>query len=686
MAARRKAPRARTKAAREFVSEVEEILERLRSDLADLADERARGALDPERTNRLFRSAHTLKGLSGMFGLDEVTQLAHHLEDILDGLRLGRLGPDAPALDLLDESVEWIASLLTQLGEAGALDAPPQGLQQLIDRIREKLEASPRPATSTSLAGLEESVLRALTEYEEHRLHENLRLGRCLLLVEQSFPMLAFEEGLAELTRAVRDAGEVISTLPAPGGSPEAEIRFSLLAASELDDPAARVRLEVPQAEVRVLREAAGGTPAAGASSAERSATPPPPSPAAPAELESLKSISDTVRVDIRKLDEVMNLVGELVIQRGALGALATRLRADPATARAGAELAGLHKHIDRKLQDLQAGVLEARMVPMRQVFEKLSRVVRRLRRDSGKEVKLEIRGGDTELDKLLVEELVDPLMHVVRNAFDHAIETPDERSAAGKPREGCIRLEAFQRGHHVVVRVSDDGRGIDTDAILARAIADGSVGTDAHLSRKEVLDLVFQPGLSTSAEVSATSGRGVGMDIVRENAAALGGSVGIESEPGAGTSISLTLPITLAIIQALAVRVGSQRFAVPLTSVLETLQISPAEIQHSQGRELLRLRGEPLWLRRVHAEFELPPPAPDANLAVVVVALGDARVGLLVDQLEEQQDAVIKPIQGPIGSVRGIAGATDLGARGTVLVMDVAALAEDTLRRREVA
>ncbi|HZW74558.1 MAG TPA: chemotaxis protein CheA, partial [Caldimonas sp.] len=395
---------------------------------------------------------------------------------------------------------------------------------------------------------------------------------------------------------------------------------------------------------------------------------------------------SDTVRVDIRKLDELLNLVGELVIQRGAIGTIAAQLLADPASSRIGRELGKVHKTLDRKLQELQAGVLEVRMVPLRQVFEKLSRVVRRLRRDSGKDVRLEIRGGDTELDKLIVEELADPLMHVVRNAFDHALETPAERVAAGKTPEGTIRLEALQRGNHVVIQVADDGRGIDLDAVRERAVARGLVDADALLSRKEILDLIFAPGLSTASQLSETSGRGVGMDVVRENVTALGGLVYVDSSRGVGTTISLTLPITLAIIQALIVGIADQCFAIPLTSVLETLLVGPESFQRSEGREFLNLRGEPLALRRLHAEFGLAAAARDARLAVVVIGIGDARAGLVVDSLEGQQDAVIKPIQGPVRQMEGIAGATELGDRGTVLVLDVASLVEDIARRREAA
>jgi len=236
------------------------------------------------------------------------------------------------------------------------------------------------------------------------------------------------------------------------------------------------------------------------------------------------------------------------------------------------------------------------------------------------------------------------------------------------------------------VIEVADDGRGIDPEAVRQRAHTLGLIEQDAVLSRKEVLDLIFAPGLSTTTEVTETSGRGVGMDVVRENVTALGGIVHVDSQPGRGTTVVFTLPITLAIIRALTVGVADQRFAIPLTTVLETMLVDPATIQRSEGREFLTLRGEPLPLRRLHAEFGLSSPPAGARVAVVVVGLGDLRLGLVVDHLEGQQDAVIKPIQGPVRSVRGIAGATELGDLGTVLVLDVASLVEDAAKRREAA
>ncbi len=687
------------------MSEAEELLERLRSDLSDLHEQRSGGGeVAPDLVNQIFRSAHSLKGLAGMFGLDGIGQLAHHLEDILDGLRLGRVAVNAPAVDLLDEAVALFSSLLERVGDADQEEASKAEVAALIARIEAAVESPAEQSDELESLDVDPALMRALTEYEEHRLRENLRRGRHIGLVDTMFEIIAFEEGLAELSAAVREVGEVISTLPSPGETPESQIRFSLLVATDVPGDQLSSRLDFSDTSVRMVREGASSAPpAAAARSApteKPSAPEPRPAPAGAVEpepalesatpesvdIESLKSISDTVRVDIRKLDELMNLVGELVIQRGAVSQIAGRLAADPQTAKLGGELAKVHKVLERKLKDLQAGVLDVRMVPLRQIFEKLSRVVRRLRRDHDKDVQLEFKGADTELDKLIVEELIDPLMHVVRNAFDHAIEGADERAAAGKPARASIYIEASQRGNHVVIEVRDDGRGIDAEKVRARAIERGLIAPDSVLSRKETLDLVFTAGFSTRDAISETSGRGVGMDVVRSNLTALGGIVDLDSHPGRGTQVTLTLPITLAIIQALLVGVDDQRFAIPLNAVLETLLVERSEIQRSEDREMLNLRGEALPLRRLRDEFGLAAAPQDARQYVVVLGLGELRLGLLVDRLEGQQDTVIKPIQGPVQDVRGIAGATELGDQGAILVIDVSSIVEDAVRRREAA
>ena len=684
--------RRRTRAEREFVSEAEDILESMRAAVADLGD--AGGPEPaPELVNRLFRAAHSLKALAGLFQFDPIQDLAHRLEDVLDGLRLGRVELSA-VLSPIDEAIGMFTKLLAAVGNAAAMARSEEAIADLVARIEAAARAdTAAPEPVLAALELDPSLLAALTEYEEHRLREGLRRGRRITLVDVSFDLACFEEGLSELTTAIRESGEVISTLPTPGESPESQIRFSLLAASELAASELASRLEIPERAVRdvlpSLAHGSAGPPDSGPPADAPRGGEPLAMPAARSEageLESLRSVSQTVRVDIRKLDELMNIVGELVIQRGTLSDLIDRLLAEPTTVRAGGEFAKLHKTLDRRLRELQSAVLDVRMVPLRQVFERVSRVVRRIRRERALSVVLDVVGADTELDKLIVEALVDPLMHVVRNALDHAIEPADERIAAGKDPVARIEIGASQRGNHVVITVSDDGRGLDTAALRARAERLGLVAEGATLAEEEAFGLVFAPGLTTRGEVSETSGRGVGMDVVRSNLTSLGGVVDVGSSRGRGTRITMTLPITLAIIRSLIVGVGDQRFAVPLDSVLETLLVEPGTLQRSEGRELLDLRGQPLPLRRLAAEFGLPSDSPSEKAFAIVLGLGEQRMALLVDRLEGQQDTVIKPIQGPVRVLRGIAGATELGDQSAVLVLDVAGLVEDSLRRREAA
>jgi two-component system chemotaxis sensor kinase CheA len=691
MASRSGSGRDRSPAQREFVAEAEEILERMRADLADLGDRLGAGDPSaPEKVNALFRAAHSLKGLSGLFGAEGMRDLAHRLEDVLDRLRLGRAALDAASLSLLDAAVVALASRLERPGEDGAGDAA--GLSEVAERIEAWLQGGAAPTPAAAQLDLEPAMLRALTEYEEHRLRENLRAGRRILVVEALFGLHDFDEALGRLISAIRESGEVLATLPSPGESKESQIRFSVLVATALDARTLAARLELPEAAVRSASTSGvrGGpvSPPDAEAAHESLAAPVRPGGASPAGAEalSIKSLSGSIRVDIAKLDELMNLVGELALARGSFASLAARLRGVPAAARLAADLDQASRSLERRLQELQTRVLQVRMVPLHQVFEKISRVARRLRRDLGKEVRLEIRGGNTEIDKLIVEELADPLMHVVRNALDHAIEPAAERVAAGKPAEGSVVVEARQRGNEVWISVRDDGRGIDADAVHVRAVACGVVSRDAVLGPPEKLQLVFAPGVTTRSEVTETSGRGVGMDVVRSNVTGLGGMVELDSVPGRGTTVTMILPITLAIVQVLVVEAAGQRFAIPLSAVRETLLVEPGQIQRSEGVLLLNLRGEALPLRHLASWLELPGSSEGGRRWAVVLGPADARLGLLVDRLEAQQDAVIKPIQGPVQAIRGIAGASELGDAAAVLVLDVAALLEEAPRRREAA
>ncbi len=386
--------------------------------------------------------------------------------------------------------------------------------------------------------------------------------------------------------------------------------------------------------------------------------------------------------MDIHKLDRLMHLVGELVLVKASVLAVAERLKLEGGDPVLGAELSRASRNLERRLAELQDGILEVRMVPLDQVFDKLARMVRKLAREAGKEVELHVSGGDVELDKLIVEELSDPLMHLIRNAIDHAIEPPETRARLGKPRAGRVALAATQRGNKVQLVVEDDGAGIDEERIREVAVERGlaTAVQVREMGRREVMNLIFVPGFSTARQVTALSGRGVGMDVVKSNIAALSGIIELATEKARGTRFEITLPVTLAIVRALVVSVAARTYAVPLSSVLEVLEVKASDVRTVSSREVISVRGATLPLVRLGRFFRLAGARAPASFFVVVVGLAQERLGIAIDDLVAQQDIVVKPLGAALAGVRGIAGATDLGSRRTVLVLDVGAIVEDVV------
>jgi two-component system chemotaxis sensor kinase CheA len=345
-------------------------------------------------------------------------------------------------------------------------------------------------------------------------------------------------------------------------------------------------------------------------------------------------------------------------------------------------ELAKAAKGLERKLNELQKSVMEIRMTPVGQLFEKMSRIVRKISREQGKMVELRIFGADTELDKVIIEEISDPLMHIIRNSVDHGIETPEERISGGKDEKGIIRLSSCQKGNHVVIEVNDDGRGIDVEKVRRKAAEVGHIRSGECLSDKETLELLFLPGLSTAEQVSEISGRGVGMDVVKNNIEALSGMVDIESEKGRGTRVVITLPITLAIIKALLITAAGRSYAVPITSVQETLCLESRDIITVERKEVMQLRDMTLPLLRLSRFFGTDNGETTLDCHyVIVVGLAEKRVGIVVDDLLGQQDIVIKPLGDTLKGIKGISGAADLGDRRTILVLDVGSIISEATR-----
>jgi two-component system chemotaxis sensor kinase CheA len=728
------------RAREEFFSETQEIVEGLGRDLLLLDEAQRSGRSDPELVNDIFRAVHTLKGLAGLFGASVISSLSHELEELLDDLRLGKVEMSPEVLDVLFKSVELYSKLLQ--AEKEGHETPAKEVEALVGVIG-TITGSGRAPSPFGQYELDPGLLAVLTEYEEHRLRTNIGQGLSLYRMRVVFALATIDQALDELKVLAKPMGEIITYLPTGSGADADSIELDILIASRVtSDDLAQALVgkgvaveEIPRhgsrtAQVPVvpmmkapdsapvsIEMAPQSEPVLAAPDSER---PLPVGSRAPGGQGSLRSVAQTVRVDINKLNRLMNIVGELAIVKTQLAHLVDRLRTSRADRKVTDDLHRLQRTFERQLDSMQKGILEVRMVPLGQVFDKLARVVRQISREMEKSVNLVITGAETEVDKLIVEELSDPLMHMMRNAIDHGIEPKTEREAVGKPAVGTIALNAFQKGSHVVIEIEDDGKGVNTEGLLSAAIQRGIVAADEakSLSLREVLNLVFLPGLTTKSSVSDVSGRGVGMDVVKTNIAKLGGVIDISSEAGIGTKFTVTLPITLAIISALMVRCSDRLFALPLANVQEAVVLDLAAVREIDGREMITLRGSTLPLCSLTRLFELPPAVEGGDLAaesaartpippssaigsygsssrwgsvsrtgtrsmrqfIVVTSVGARKLGLVVESLVGEQDIVIKALGPSLKGVRGFAGATELGDQRIALVLDVQALVEETL------
>lgn len=711
-----------SKAVQEFLSEAQEFVEALSRNLLAMEDEPGRAEPDPEKINEVFRGWHTLKGLSGTFGVDSLARLAHREEYLLDDIRMGRVRLTPAILDLLLESVETAMKVLVAVGETGdpATEEALPDVERLLARLdgpggtssapppaavaepgRGGSRAPGAPLDLPALVGTD--VIEVLTEFEEHRLRTTLEQGRPLYRVRTRVEMQAIDTELEAIKKSLKPVGEIITYLPSMEGGDTDSLDLDVLIALEGSERSLREAVGGTAATVELVvpaRETLGPArhtlpPPAGAAAPERFTEPPAreagavelrgtaePAPVPPQEQAlSLRSVSRSVRVDIGKLDRLMNVVGELNIIRGAVVKVGEELRAVAGRRELAIELHRVSRGFERKLAELREGILEVRMVPISQMFDRLARMARKISRDLGKEIHLLVSGGETEVDKLIIEELSDPLMHIIRNAIDHGIEDPAPRRAAGKLDAGTVALTAYQKGNHVLIEVEDDGGGIDGLRIVEVAVARGLLTAEQAeaLTPREVLHLIFLPGITTAREATEISGRGVGMDVVKTNIAALGGVVEVRSDPGIGTKFTITMPVTLAIIPALLVAVADGTYAVPLNTVAEAVLVTPESVRAVLGTETMTLRGQTLPLCRLDAFFGRPRPGPiPAGAYVVVAALGQRRLGLVVDTLEGQQDVVIKPLGPSLENLVGFSGATDVGDQRLTLVLDTAAVIEE--------
>ncbi len=680
-------------ALKEFVVEAEEILESLNQNLMAMEASPDRSVVKPEIINAIFRGAHTLKGMAGMVGLDQVSHLSHSLEDLFDKVRMGRRKVGDDLVDVLFEGVDILRRLIEIVSQGKTIKVDTASIIEKIQGLANEQDGLSGSGDGVlKEAGIDPEILKVLTEYETHRLIENIKANTHLYEANAVFNLDSFDQELSQLNSKIQSMGEIITNLPNSDFSNPGGIQFKLIVGSNNDYPAFTKLLDFPNVKIREMGNRSKTAPEENPQKENSQANSTNPSGTTPqpempkGEVDSLplsvRSLSPTIRVDITKLDTLLNVVGELVLTKAVIQQISKELVRERGLTGLAGELQKTGQMLDRRVTDLQEGLVEVRMIPIGQIFDRLVRVVRKTAKEIGKEIDLRISGEETRLDKLMVEEIADPLMHIIRNSIDHGIESLEERRATGKPETGTIWLNAIQKGNNVVIEVSDDGKGIDREKVYQTAVKRGLVIENKEYSEREIMNFLFAPGFSTKQTITEISGRGVGLDVVAKNIAKLSGIVDIESEKGIGTKFFITLPITLVIIKALIVRVGKEMYAIPLNSVLESLMVTPSEVKTVEGREVIYLRDHTLPLLRLDVVFDLSDRDQKPNgIYVIVVGIGEKKVGLVVDAIEGQQEIVIKTIGEFLSGVRGIAGASELGNRKTILVLDVGTLIEESTK-----
>ncbi|MDU9787410.1 chemotaxis histidine kinase/response regulator CheAY2 [Helicobacter pylori] len=641
----------------DFLIEAFEMNEQLDQDLVELEH----NPEDLDLLNRIFRVAHTIKGSSSFLNLNILTHLTHNMEDVLNRARKGEIKITPDIMDVVLRSIDLMKTLLVTIRDTGS--DTNNGKENEIEEAVKQLQA----ITSQNLEGAKETSGTKETPKEEakeevkEKAKEEVKANKTPTAENPASDNPLADE--PDLDYANMSAEEV-----------EAEIERLLNKRQEADKERRAQKKQEAKQEVTPTKEA----PKTETPKAPKTET----KAKAKADTEENKApsigVEQTVRVDVRRLDHLMNLIGELVLGKNRL----IRIYSDVEERYDGEkfleELNQVVSSISAVTTDLQLAVMKTRMQPVGKVFNKFPRMVRDLSRELGKSIELIIEGEETELDKSIVEEIGDPLIHIIRNSCDHGIEPLEERRRLNKPETGKVQLSAYNEGNHIVIKISDDGKGLDPVMLKEKAIEKGVISErDAEgMSDREAFNLIFKPGFSTAKVVSNVSGRGVGMDVVKTNIEKLNGIIEIDSEVGVGTTQKLKIPLTLAIIQALLVGVQEEYYAIPLSSVLETVRISQDEIYTVDGKSVLRLRDEVLSLVRLSDIFKVDAILEsNSDVYVVIIGLADQKIGVIVDYLIGQEEVVIKSLGYYLKNTRGIAGATVRGDGKITLIVDVGAM-----------
>ena len=657
-----------------FFDEAEEYIQSLNEDILTLEQEPD----NKEVINSIFRAAHSLKGMAATMGFDSLTNLTHKMENALDLIRNDELYLDTELIDALFYGIDLINELVEDIKRGGEeetnVDDYVKKLNEMIESHRgapvsgDKISAGSSSGEELTDKGTEELEI-SLDKDDRKEIFEHSSSGDQILQIEVKFDedsMLRSVRAYMVLKKA-EELGYLVKSEPdrmaIEDDDVEIEDELYLLIISSLGTEEIKEEIldiiEIVEANITAIdlnfdefteddkdktRDSSGDS------------------------SDSKIEVSPTVRVDIDKLDKLMNMVGELLINKTQM----EDLNIDNDVYK------DIIQQLDRVTMELHHVVMQIRMVPIGGIFNRFPRLVRDLSRDLDKEVDLNIEGADTELDRSIIDELADPLVHIIRNAVDHGIEKPDVREEKGKPRTGQINLSAYQKGSEIVIEIEDDGRGLDPDEIAGQAVEKGLVSSEEveTLSEMEKLDFIFSPGFSTSDEASEVSGRGVGMDVVKRVVESLDGQVSLESEPDQGTLITISLPLTLAITQALMVKIDRETFAIPLDAISETLTIDPAEIKTVRGQDVIVPRDTTIPVteaaRQLNINIDYDRYKEWEEIPVVTVNTGNRVVGLIIDEFLNQQEIVVKSLGEYLGNVENISGATIIGDGDVALILDV--------------
>lgn len=636
----------------DYFSESEEHLVILRRGLLAMEQFINQSQINRQLLDELFRSFHSLKGISGMVGVREAELLAHHMESYLRTLREDQAILTQEGLECLMSSTR----LLEQVIFARREQQPPPDIETSVAELEKVIKSSPKvmpqstPATVSPMESAEHSKQHQPDNFEKN----GSKLWRFEFVPSTALAQNGININL--IRSRLQELGELKNGIPRvlPGGG----IAFEFIIETGADESTFSAFSEYGITYAPVDEPPATvPEPDVGTSTAHTTNSAP------------LLVSSNVVRVSLGKLDDLMRMVGELVISRAHLDDKLKNAESTtpPSNWRA---LQETNLLMERQLRDLRDGVMRVRMVPIGEIFERMRFVVRDLAREYGKKVELELSGQETEIDKLLIERMMDPLMHLVRNAVSHGLEPADEREALGKPVVGTIVLRAFTAGDLVVIEIEDDGRGVDQNQVIKRASSLGLIAEDAKLDQTALLDLICSPGFSTRDEADRTSGRGVGMAVVKNTVLGLGGELSLDTEIGRGTRFVIRLPITLSIADALIFTTGDQKFAIPQTSIREVMEIEPSSIRVFENNEIIPYRNGVLPIIRLSRLFGMAEKSGRA-LHAFVIGTGLNAVGIVVGRIIGQREIVVRTFTDPLIQVNGISGATELGDGRVVLILD---------------